>query len=256
MTRRIEAVTIVVPAHDEQALLPECLHSLAAALRCLRTEVGAVRTCVCVVADRCGDATARLALSLADRFDRFEVLPNSVPCGLGELRNRGTAHALQSLRSPAPERTWILHTDADTVVPTRWAVQHVRYARSGVHAVAGRAVVRWWSGPVVRARPSYEALVAEKITADHHRHVYGANLGVRADAFVDADGFPPLYTGEDHGLWARLLRAGRLTRQPNECPVLTSGRTRGRAPGGLATLLHELSLRSGATVEFGRPWYR
>lgn len=241
MNSRIDAVTVVVPAHDEQTLLPACLHSLARSLDLLRAEGGAVRTCVCVVADRCSDATEDRALTFADRFDRFSVLTGTTSYRLGEVRNRGTAHAFDVLQPSALDRTWLLHTDADTTVPPWWVVQHVRYAQRGVHAVAGRAVIRHWSGPALRARSRYEALVADRVAADHHRHVYGANLGVRADAFAAAGGFPPVATGEDHGLWARLVRAGRVTRQPNEHPVLTSGRTVGRAAGGLAALLHELS---------------
>ena len=54
----IRAFGVVVPAHDEQNLLPSCLSSLRRAARAVRgTPVHLV-----VVADACRDQTARVAL--------------------------------------------------------------------------------------------------------------------------------------------------------------------------------------------------
>ena len=41
-----------------------------------------------------------------------------------------------------------------------------------------------------------------------HPHVHGANLGVRADAYLRAGGWADLRTAEDHDLWRRLLGSG------------------------------------------------
>ena len=38
-----------------------------------------------------------------------------------------------------------------------------------------------------------------------HRHVHGANLGVRADLLDAVGGWRRLHTGEDHDLWQRAL---------------------------------------------------
>ena len=86
----------------------------------------------------------------------------------------------------------------------------------------------------------YRALVERGMHGDTHRHVYGANLGVRADAYLDVGGFPPDGAGEDHGLWGRLRAAGYTLAQPVGVRVRTSARLHGRADGGLAGLLRSL----------------
>src|SRR3954447_11495301 len=64
-----------------------------------------------------------------------------------------------------------------------------------------------------------------------HRHVYGANLGVRADAYLAVGGFPRDGAGEDHGCG----NASRppATRWPNPS-ASGCGRARGCAAGRTA----------------------
>lgn len=70
-----------------------------------------------------------------------------------------------------------------------------------------------------------------------HPHVHGANLGVSADAYVRADGWASLATGEDHDLWRRLLAVGANRMATSAIRVITSGRRVGRAPLGFADAL-------------------
>ena len=86
----------------------------------------------------------------------------------------------------------------------------------------------------------YRAIVDRGLHGETHRHVYGANLGVRADAYLAVDGFPPDGAGEDHGLWRRLRAAGYTLAQPVGVRVRTSARLHGRADEGLAGLLRSL----------------
>ncbi len=74
-----------------------------------------------------------------------------------------------------------------------------------------------------------------------HPHVHGANLGVSAEAYVRADGFPPLPLGEDHALVAELDRRGHRVLRTSDCPVATSGRLRPRARGGFGDDLAALA---------------
>jgi hypothetical protein len=80
-----------------------------------------------------------------------------------------------------------------------------------------------------RARASYRAILAQGMRGAAHRHVYAANLGVRADAYLGCGGFPARGHGEERHL-----------RQPTDLRVRTSARTNGRAQGGLAELLAQL----------------
>jgi hypothetical protein len=74
-----------------------------------------------------------------------------------------------------------------------------------------------------------------------HPHVHGANLGVRADAYLRAGGWQSLATAEDHDLWNRLLEIGSSRRSIGHMTVLTSGRRIGRAPRGFAGALIALN---------------
>jgi hypothetical protein len=70
-----------------------------------------------------------------------------------------------------------------------------------------------------------------------HAHVHGANLGVRADAYVDAGGWPQLALAEDHCLWLRIKARGWPVIAASASIVCTSGRLVGRAMGGFADTL-------------------
>ncbi|MGV9978488.1 glycosyltransferase, partial [Micromonospora wenchangensis] len=76
-------MAVVVPAHDEQALLPGCLASVLDSLRHLP-----VRSEVIVVADDCRDATAAVA-------ERLGVVVLTVRArNVGRARAAGMAYAL------------------------------------------------------------------------------------------------------------------------------------------------------------------
>ena len=73
-----------------------------------------------------------------------------------------------------------------------------------------------------------------------HVHVHGANLGVRASAYLAAGGFTPEPLHEDVLLAERLRSApGVVVVASDVVDVLTSGRAVGRAPGGYARYLRE-----------------
>ena len=86
----------------------------------------------------------------------------------------------------------------------------------------------------------YEALVNSQREGDDHARVYGANLGVRADAYMAVGGFRARGTGEDVDLVRRLGSSNfRVVHDPDVW-VSTSARLEGRANGGLADLLGQL----------------
>jgi hypothetical protein len=70
-----------------------------------------------------------------------------------------------------------------------------------------------------------------------HPHVHGANMGVRADAYLRAGCWANLCTAEDHDLWQRLKATGARRISSAHIQVLTSGRRAGRAPLGFAAAL-------------------
>ena len=160
--------------------------------------------------------------------------------GVGARRDLGLRAVLDRLPGHPAAGTWLLNTDADTTVPGDWVAAHLQQAAAGVHAVAGLADLTATDHLSDAALSCYRAIVEHGLHGATHHHVYGANLGVRADAYLTVGGFPADGSGEDHGLWQRLAAAGYTLVQPVGIRVRTSARLRGRADGGLAGLLRAL----------------
>jgi glycosyltransferase involved in cell wall biosynthesis len=255
----VTAVGVVVPAHNEHELIAACLTSVRRALTALPAEV---ESAVAVVLDRCTDTTPeRVAALLADWPQAFAIRveadagraprvtrasgPPARPNrphgpGVGALRDLGLRSALDRLAVHPVASVWLLSTDADTSVPADWALAHLRCAAEGAHAVAGLAELVGVGQLTAAALRRYRGIVERGLHGHTHRHVYGANLGVRADAYLAVGGFPPDGVGEDHGLWRRLRAAGYSLAQPVEISVRTSARLHGRVDDGLAGLLRSL----------------
>jgi LmbE family N-acetylglucosaminyl deacetylase len=90
---RIDAVGVVVPAHDEQDRIGACVAAVVEALAALPDRVA---TTVCVVLDRCSDRTEDRAREAA-RLPLVDLVPNRVRVTVGEVRNHGVARLLARL---------------------------------------------------------------------------------------------------------------------------------------------------------------
>ncbi|HEY0814308.1 MAG TPA: glycosyltransferase [Pseudonocardia sp.] len=223
-------VGVVVPARDEADRIVACLAAIATAVR-----VAGCPAVTCVVADRCTDATAALA-----RAAGADVVVNPLPRRVGTLRTIGVDR-VGALLGGVTERIWLLSTDADTVVPPSWVVDHLRHAEAGADAVAGAVDLDDPHALSADVLARYTTLVARRVADRTHGHAYAANLGVRADAFRRVGGYPAVASGEEHALLNRLRRAGFRVVSPTDVRARTSARTQGRAQGGLADLLRGLA---------------
>jgi hypothetical protein len=67
-----------------------------------------------------------------------------------------------------------------------------------------------------------------------HTQHSGASIAVTAAAFARCGGVPPVASGEDRALVAALRRVDARIRHSPEVHVTVSGRTEGRAEGGMA----------------------
>ena len=233
-------VGIVIPAQNEEATIERCIRTALAS--CDASE-RCSEAWVVLVADRCTDRTvefARHALGCDLPRPRGEVLISTAGSP-GTARRLGAAAIMHHFRTRDPQRLWLANTDADTHVPLNWISTHLEHADANADAVAG--IVELDS---LGLRPDVHELyrATYKLAADGtHTHVHGANLGVRADAYLDAGGWSDVSVAEDHCLWGRLLDRGWRVRSPAASVVLTSGRLEGRATGGFAdTLRRELDL--------------
>ncbi len=94
-----------------------------------------------------------------------------------------------------------------TRVSLTWFEQQLGLANRGYCGVAGIVRIRN-TGRL--DRETMQALLSDyTIHPDGtHPHVHGANLGVRADAYVDAGCWNQLALAEDHCLWSRVNARG------------------------------------------------
>lgn len=230
----IRAVGVVVPAHDEQDLLPACLASLRAAARAVR----GLPVHVVVVADACRDRTAAVA-----RRGGASVITTGARSA-GAARAAGMREVLRLAGHLNPAALWLATTDADTTVPQHWLRRQAHYASSGWDAVVGTVRVTDWSGysPAVRRlfRERYGRFTGA------HPHVHGANLGFRASAYLSAGGFSDTPTGEDHALVSSLEAAGGRVLRTARVSVVTSARRDRRAVGGFGDYLADLDAQAAA----------
>ncbi|WP_369069500.1 glycosyltransferase [Kineococcus terrestris] len=236
----VARVLVVVPARDEERRLPRCLAALERAVALAGTPADVV-----VVADSCRDRTAAVAAAAGARV--VQVAAGSA----GAARAAGVRAALAGPTAPPapgthpgtdpgtdpatdPAAVWIACTDADSRVPPGWLRHQLLLAAAGADLVRGTVRL---ARPPARWLAAYRAGVGE----DGHPHVHGANLGVRADRYLAAGGFPDLPVGEDVALVEAVAAAGGRVVATTGEPVLTSGRRSGRAPDGLSGDLRRLA---------------
>ncbi|WP_087131932.1 glycosyltransferase [Microbacterium esteraromaticum] len=225
MRNPLSAIAVVIPVHDEEALLGACLSSVCDAAEAARAAVSDV--VVHVVLDACTDASTQIAAE-------FPVAVHTVDaCSVGVARGAGVQAALRQLARVPADRLWLAHTDADSAVPRHWLTHQVALANDGADVVVGTV------------RPDFRDLSDAQIAAWRARytpgvangHVHGANLGTRASSLIAVGGFPPIPAHEDVRLVEEMRRGGAKIVASDDAWVLTSGRQYGRATGGYADYL-------------------
>lgn len=222
----VTAVGVVIPARDEEQLLPACLDALAVAVDAVALPVQIV-----VALDGCRDGTRQV---IADRPWIGSVDIDVANVGRARAAAVDTLLELTSLH-PA-EELWIACTDADSIVPPDWLSTQLRLAADGWEVVVGTVDVADWSEHDDEVR---RAFVASYQRRERHSHVHGANLGMTASSYLAAGGFPPLTVSEDVALIARL--ADRRVIRTAAHPVVTSARRQPRARGGFGDRLRSLA---------------
>ncbi len=235
----IEAAGIVIPAHNEERFIGPCLQAVRESMESVRVPVQ-----VCVVADRCTDATVEIVRAA---MPDAAVLRSEVRQSLGRVRDLGMRHVMRTFDADEPAKVWLLGTDADTCVREDWIQRQLAHADAGADAVTGLVDLQPSHHLTTELWSAYRTLVAERIHPNDHGHIHGANFGVRSDAYAAVGGYSDLDTGEDRELWFRLQAAGYSMVQPRDLDVLTSSRIAGRADGGLAALLASLVARTPIT---------
>lgn len=241
MSSSVLAVGVVVPANDEEELLPSALDHVLRAIHRL-AEVGGPPVDLVVVADACSDATPEVARAGGVRV--VETTRRAV----GAARAAGVSDVLGRLPGVDPARIWLATTDADSRVPLDWLTHMVDLADGGADLVLGTVDVRDWAGHPDHVERFWRSAYDGR---DGHGHVHGANVGARADAYLEIGGFADVDRDEDLALAGALrhrtvVRTGRV-------PVVTSARSVGRAVGGFADQLRRLGGYAGSAPMGHKP---
>jgi cellulose synthase/poly-beta-1,6-N-acetylglucosamine synthase-like glycosyltransferase len=223
-------VGVVVPACNEESTIEACIDSIVVALDACPD---VAESWIAVVADSCSDRTVELAR--ARLGERGEV----IECGAaspGVARRSGAERVLNRFATLPAHGVWIANTDADSAPGADWITRQLALADENYCGVAG--IVRVEAGNGER-RAVVEAWMEDYVlNADGtHPHIHGANLGIRADAYLDAGGWSNLALAEDYCLWSRVRARGWRVISSIASVVTTSGRLQGRASGGFAEVL-------------------
>lgn len=214
-------IGILIPVHNEEALLAECLD--AALVAASHPDLHGEAVQILVVLDSCSDASAVIASAYPVQC--LDVQARNV----GQARGVGARHLLNA------GARWIACTDADSRVSPDWLVAQLALEAD---AVCGTVTVDTWSedfdtSAQIRYHQGYAA-------RDGHRHIHGANLGVSAGAYIRAGGFEPLACHEDVQLVRDLERCGASIAWSHRPQVVTSARLQARAQGGFGDFLKSL----------------
>ncbi len=177
---------------------------------------------------------------MLDDWPEVEVVTSSHG-QVGAARAAGARQALLDVPGHPPA-DWIACTDADSAVPVDWLATQLSHAMADTDLLLG----------LVRPDPMElepdlmgDWIQAHQLT-EGHPHVHGANFGIRAEMYVRTGGFARVAAHEDVLLTAEVRERDGLVVSTASSPVLTSARTSGRAPVGMATYLAEMAVTNGA----------
>jgi glycosyltransferase involved in cell wall biosynthesis len=228
LTAQPWCIGVVIPACNEEQTIQACIRSTIASLAAC-TELNLCW--IVVVADCCTDGTAAAAGSVLQGCG--EVLECSASSA-GAARRSGAERILRHFAARPTQHVWIANTDGDSQPSPDWIARQLALAEQGYCGVAG----------IVRLDDKCCPALVRALMADYvvnsdgtHPHVHGANLGIRADAYVDAGGWSDLTVAEDHCLWRRARARGWKLISSIASVVTTSARLEGRAKGGFADTL-------------------
>jgi Glycosyl transferase family 2 len=250
-------LVVAIPVKDEEERLPACLRALAHQLDRSGQPIPPTLVRVVLFANNCADQSASLGRSLGELWSLdIRVVEASLPpeaAHAGGARRAAMDLAETWLEEGGEKDGVILTTDADSQVAPSWIAENLAAFEAGAEAVLGRIDLDGEGKFLPEAlhrrgalEDSYEGMLTEVFWRldplehnpwPHHATISGASLGVTRAAYCRVGRLPRVPLGEDKALVALLSRQDARIRYSPTIRVITSGRTNGRAPGGVADTL-------------------
>jgi GT2 family glycosyltransferase len=248
---------VAIPVRNEEERLPACLRALARQRSRSGQSIPQALVRVVLFANNCKDQSGSLGRSLGELWSlNIRVVEASLPLGAahaGNARRAAMDLAETWLEEGCEKEGVILTTDADSQVAPTWIAENLAAFEVGAEAVLGRIDLDE-DGKLLpdalhrrgELEDRYERLLTELSWLldplehnpwPHHATISGASLGITRKAYCRVGRLPRVPLGEDKALIALLSRHDARIRYCPTAHVITSGRTLGRAPGGVADTL-------------------
>lgn len=233
-----------MPVKDEAERIKACLQALA-------QQRAVFPDSIVLVVNNTTDQTAMIVRALAQSLAvPIELIEHEFPPGqasAGSARRMAMDRAVMLAGADGA----VLTTDADGQVPLDWVAANLFYLQRGLDAVAGRAVLNTADEVMIPTRLreddalecAYAAALDEMASIiaprqwdpwPRHTEHSGASIAVTVAAYGRAGGMPAAPVAEDRKFFAALEATGAHVRHAPEIVVTVSGRTIGRAEGGMA----------------------
>jgi len=237
-------VIVAIPVRNEEAHIGRCLQALDEQVDATADRIVLLLNCC---TDGTDSAVRKLKPYLSTTVDIIERNLRGTQATAGFARSLAMRYAADTLA----DQDILLTTDADGVVAPNWIAANLAAMNMGADAVCGRAVLDPNDAHLIpphlheddaRERRLSGLLdeIASMLDPDpydpwpRHCEDSGASIAVRVSAWRRAGGMPSVPCGEDRAFIAKLRNIDLRVRHAPEAVVTVSGRTQGRANGGMA----------------------
>jgi cellulose synthase/poly-beta-1,6-N-acetylglucosamine synthase-like glycosyltransferase len=183
--------TVIIPARNEAANIKACVDSI------LNQDYPAAAFEIIVIDDFSEDDTAFIVHALSQQYPQLRLLKLADHCKDGDT----LAYKKKAIEIAVAQAKgdWILTTDADCIVPSRWLLLYNAYIHQHQPCFVAAPVMFIKTAGILNQFQVLDFLALQGITAaavgaGKHSMSNGANLGFEKAAFIAVGG----YQGVDH----------------------------------------------------------
>ncbi len=183
--------TVIIPARNEAANIKACVDSI------LNQDYPTDAFEIIVIDDFSEDDTAFIVQALSQQYAQVRLLKLADHCKEGET----LAYKKKAIEIAVAQAKgdWVLTTDADCIVPTRWLFLYNAYIQANQPSFVAAPVMFIKTAGILNQFQLLDFLALQGITAaavgaGKHSMSNGANLGFEKAAFIAVGG----YQGVDH----------------------------------------------------------